>query len=148
MLAILSRYPSISPDWLELEITETAGNVEKSTFERIMDNFRAFGLHFALDDFGSRYANLSVFTNVRFDTVKLDQSLIRELSYNAICRSLVGDIVRICNNQGIQCVAEGVETQAQVDTLLEEGCTYAQGFYYDQPMPIQEFKEKYMERIA
>lgn len=148
VLAILSRYPSISPDWLELEITETAGNVEKSTFERIMDNFRAFGLHFALDDFGSRYANLSVFTNVRFDTVKLDQSLIRELSYNAICRSLVGDIVRICNNQGIQCVAEGVETQAQVDTLLEEGCTYAQGFYYDQPMPIQEFKEKYMERIA
>ena len=148
VLAMLSRYPSISPELLELEITETASDIEKSTFERIMDNFRAFGLHFALDDFGSRFANLSVFTNIRFDTVKLDQSLIRELSYNAMCRSLVGDIVRICNRQGIQCVAEGVETRAQVNVLLEEGCTCAQGFYYDRPIPTQDFKQKYLERSA
>lgn len=148
VLAILSRYPSISPGLLELEVTETASNVEKSTFERIMDNFRAFGLRFALDDFGSRFANFSMFTGIRFDTVKLDQSLIRELSYNAMCRSLVGDIVRICNRQGIQCVAEGVETQAQVEALLEEGCPHAQGFYYDRPMPAQDFKRKYLERSA
>ena len=145
VLAILSRYPSISPDLIELEITETASNVENKTFDRVMDSFRAFGLRFALDDFGSQFANLSLFTSVRFDTVKLDQSLIRELSYNAMCRSLVGDIVRICKCQNIQCVAEGVETQGQVDALLANGCTCAQGFYYDRPIPAQEFKQKYLK---
>lgn len=145
VLAILSRYPSISPDLIELELTETASNVENNTLERIMDSFRAFGVRFALDDFGSQFANLSLFTNIRFDTVKLDRSLIRELSYNTMCRSLVGDIVRICKCQSIQCVAEGVETQGQVDALLADGCTCAQGFYYDRPIPAQDFKQKYLE---
>ena len=106
--------------------------------------FRQLGLHFALDDFGSRYANFSMFVNVRFDTVKLDRSLTREMSYNPVCRSLVGNIARICRNQGIQCVAEGVETQAQVNVLLEEGCDMAQGFFYNCPIPMQEFWQKYL----
>lgn len=70
-----------------------------------MDKLRPFGLRFALDDFGSRYANLSIFTNIPFDSVKLDRSLIRELSYNTVGRTLVGDIVRICTKQGMLCVA-------------------------------------------
>ena len=143
VLAILSRYPDVDPGLIEIEITETAGDVESSTLERTMDHFRQLGLHFALDDFGSRYANFSMFANIRFDTVKLDRSLTREMSYNPVCRSLVGNIVRICSNQGMQCVAEGVETQAQVDVLLEEGCSLAQGFFYNRPIPMQEFWQKY-----
>lgn len=145
VLAILSRYPDVDPGLVEVEITETAGDVESSTLERTMDHFRQLGLRFALDDFGSRYANFSMFANVRFDTVKLDRSLTREMSYNPVCRSLVGNIARICNNQGIQCVAEGVETQAQVDVLLEEGCSLAQGFFYNCPIPMQEFWQKYLD---
>ena len=144
VLAILSRYPDLDPGLIEIEITETAGDVENSTLKRTMDHFRQLGLHFALDDFGSRYANFSMFVNVRFDTVKLDRSLTREMSYNPVCRSLVGNIARICRNQGIQCVAEGVETQAQVNVLLEEGCDMAQGFFYNCPIPMQEFWQKYL----
>ena len=143
VLAILSRYPDVDPGLIEIEITETAGDVESSTLERTMDHFRQLGLRFALDDFGSRYANFSMFANVKFDTVKLDRSLTREMSYNPVCRALVGNIARICSHQGIQCVAEGVETQAQVDVLLEEGCNLAQGFFYNCPIPMQEFWQKY-----
>ncbi len=144
VLALLSRYPTIPPDLIEIEITETGGDIGNSTLECVMDVFRAFGLRFALDDFGSRYANLSVFTNVTFDTVKLDRSLIREISHNAVSRTLVGNITRICDSRGITCIAEGVETLAQIAALREEGCTYAQGFYYDRPLPVQEFEQKYL----
>ena len=58
----------------------------------------------------------------------------------------MGDIVRICTKQGMLCVAEGVETQAQVDVLLGEGCSYAQGFFYDRPMPIRDFEQKYLRQ--
>ena len=146
VLALLSRFPSIPPKLLEIEITESAGDVESRSLEQAMDKLRPFGLRFALDDFGSRYANLSIFTNIPFDSVKLDRSLIRELSYNTVGRTLVGDIVRICTKQGMLCVAEGVETQAQVDVLLGEGCSYAQGFFYDRPMPIRDFEQKYLRQ--
>ncbi len=148
VLAILSRYPDVDPGLIEIEITETAGDVESTTLERTMDHYRNFGLHFALDDFGSRYSNFSMFANVRFDTVKIDRSLTREISYNPVCRSLVGNIARICSKQGIQCVAEGVETQAQVDVLLEEDCSLAQGFYYNGPIPMNDFWNRYQEPVS
>ena len=143
VLAILSRYPDVEPGLIEIEITETAGDVESTTLERTMDHYRNFGLRFALDDFGSRYSNFSMFANVRFDTIKIDRSLTREVSYNPVCRSLVGNIARICSTQGIQCVAEGVETQAQVDVLLEEECSLGQGFYYNAPIPMNDFWHRY-----
>lgn len=144
ILAIQSRYPRLPADLLELEITESAGNIEKSALTDVMEQFRHHGITFSLDDFGSQYANISVFTNVRFDVVKLDKSMIADLSENSISRMLVRDIVHICETYGIDCVAEGVETSEQRSALLEAGCLYAQGYYYDSPMPAEEFREKYL----
>ena len=109
-----------------------------------MNRFREFGIRFGLDDFGSQYANISIFTNVRFDTVKLDRSLIAELSSNSINRMLVRDIVHICRTCGMTCVAEGVETEAQAKALMETGCMYAQGYYYGRPMPAEKFEKQYL----
>lgn len=146
ILAIQSRYPLLPHDLLELEITESAGNIEKTALNDIMTEFREHGITFSLDDFGSQYANISVFTNVRFDVVKLDRSMIADLTENNISRMLVRDILKICETYGIDCVAEGVETAAQEKALLEAGCTYAQGYYYDRPLPAEQFKEKYLIR--
>ena len=73
----------------------------------------------SLDDFGSQYANLSLFTNVKFETVKLDRSLIADLGGNPISRMLVRDLVEICKSCNMTCVAEGVETEEQISALLE-----------------------------
>lgn len=144
VLALLSRYPDIPPDALELEITESVSNVGKSDLIAVMDQYRELGLRFSLDDFGSQYANIPIFTNVHFDTVKLDRHLISELSSNSINRMLIHDIIQICQVSGMTCVAEGVETQIQQDILTEIGCVYAQGYYYDRPMEADKFEEKYL----
>ena len=144
ILAIQSHYPEIPPEQIELEITETAGDVEKATLADVVDSFGEYGIRFELDDFGSHYANMSMFSNIRFHTVKLDRSLINDLPENEISRMLVENIAKICSNFGINCVAEGVETQQQAAVLLKSGCIYGQGYYYDRPMPPQNFENKYL----
>ena len=143
-LAIQSRFPNVSQSALEIEITESSDVIENREFRDIVDRFRNYGLRIGLDDFGSRYANLSLFTNVTFDTVKLDRSLISEIAENPINRMLVHDLIHICGTRGMRCVAEGVETEEQKAALLEMGCHEAQGFYFDKPLPADEFAVKYL----
>lgn len=144
VLAIQSRYPEIPASALELEITERGGGGDTAAFRAIADQFHACGLRLSLDDFGSQYANLALFTNVKFDVIKMDRSLIADVVHNPITQTLVQDIVQICRTHHKACVAEGVENQAQLDVLLKMGCPYAQGYYYDQPLPAQVFEEKYL----
>lgn len=148
ILAIQSRYPQIPAQALELEVTESAGGLETSDVRKIVDRLRSCGLRLALDDFGSQYANLPLFTTVEFDTVKLDRSLITELVGNPIDQMLIRDIVQICQARGTNCIAEGVESDEQIAALLDIGCRYAQGHYYDKPLPAEQFAEKYLRDNA
>ena len=148
LLELQSRYPHLPHGALELEITESAGSVDLDQLQQVMERFRELGVSFALDDFGSQYSNLALFANVRFDTVKLDRSLITRLVGNPIIRTLVKDLVDICQTYGRNCVAEGVETKDQVDSLLEMGCHCIQGFFYDKPMPAEKFEEKYLRTAS
>ena len=84
--------------------------MEKSTLGEIVKSFRECGIGFELDDFGSRYANMSIFSNIKFKTIKLDKSLINDLPGNEISRMLVKNIAEICETFGMKCIAEGVET--------------------------------------
>ena len=144
VLAIQSRYPNIPPDQIELEITETGGDMEKATLACIVDNFRECGLKFELDDFGTGYANMTVFSNIKFETIKLDRTLVGDLPGNEISSVLVENITKICENFGMQCIAEGVETRQQEEALLSAGCIYGQGFYYAKPLPSDEFEQRYL----
>ena len=144
VLAIQSHYPEIPPEQVDLEITETAGDVERATLADVVNSFGEYGICFELDDFGSHYANMAVFSSIRFHTVKLDRSLISDLPDNAISRMLIENIANICRNFGMECVAEGVETRQQEAALLKAGCICGQGYYYDRPLPPQKFEEKYL----
>ena len=127
VLAILSHYPHIPQSLIELEITETAGNFENNTFSELIQRFGNYGLQFSLDDFGSSYSNMSMLANLRFHSVKLDRSMISNIAVNPVSRMIVKDIAKICASCGMLCIAEGVETEAQVKALLDNGCFYAQG---------------------
>ncbi len=144
LLAILSRYPDVPQDLVELEITETAGDFENNTLSDLIEHFGSYGLQFSLDDFGSRYSNMSMLADIHFRAVKLDRSIIRGVADNQVSQMMVKDIVRICASCGMLCIAEGVETQAQVEELLKDGCTYAQGYFYDRPMPLKDFEKEYL----
>lgn len=145
ILALQSHYPTIPPEALEIEITER-GPMETESFQDAVEKYSACGLRLSLDDFGSQYANLSLFTNVRFDTVKLDRSLIARLGDNPVNEALVRDIIAICRTYGMNCVAEGVETEEHAALLRSLGCRFAQGYYYDKPLAAADFEEKYLWR--
>ena len=145
VLAIQSRYPEVPAEQIELEITETAGDIEKATLAEIIERFRQCGIRFELDDFGSGYANLSLLSNVRFHTVKLDRTLVNDIPDNEISSMMAENITQICRNFGMKCIAEGVETQRQAEALLRAGCVYGQGYYYAKPMPARMFEKKYFD---
>lgn len=144
VLAIQSRYPYVSSGLLEIEITERTGHIDSHVFADVVNRFRELGIRFSLDDFGSEYANFSIFTNVRFDYVKLDRSLISDLVHNPKGQMLVRDLIKICHNCGMLCVAEGVENASQAAILTEAGCVCGQGYYYDPPLPVEQFEKKYL----
>lgn len=144
--ALESRFPNLDESLFEFEITENSEVFEKDELKAIVEHFRSNNIRIALDDFGSEYANLSVFTNINFDTIKLDKSLIRDLTDNPINRMLLSDIIKICNVRGMACIAEGVETKEQRDALINAGCHIAQGYLYDRPLSAFEFESKYLKK--
>ena len=132
-------------DKLEIEITESACNVAAETLKRAFLPYRNWGIKLALDDFGSAYANLSLFSQVQFDRIKLDCSLIAALGDNRAGQALLESIVRISNERHMQVIAEGVEQKAQEQILVQAGCQFAQGFLYDKALTPELFATKYLQ---
>ncbi len=144
VLAIMSRYPDIDPSLIEMEVTETSSDLGRNTLSRLVDQFRETGMRVALDDFGSHYSNASVLANTQFDAVKLDRTLINDVVDNDTVRTLVRSVVDVCNKRNMDCIAEGIETLDQANSLIDEGCFVCQGFYYDRPLPADAFERKYL----
>lgn len=142
-LAIHSRY-DVPLEYLEIEITETLGMMERQTVVNAVETFRSQGLRMSLDDFGSAYSSITMLSDIPFDTVKLDKSIISNFVNNPVSRSIVEGMVKVCDIMGSVCIAEGVETLEQVNALREVGCDYAQGYFYDKPLPVDDFENKYL----
>jgi diguanylate cyclase (GGDEF)-like protein/PAS domain S-box-containing protein len=128
----------LDPSRLILEITESAIHSNELIAEKILKELQALGVQIALDDFGTGYSSLSYLQRFPFNTVKIDRSFVAgmlDLSANlAVIRAVLG----IGRDLGIRVVAEGVETQQQVDALLREGCVLIQGYFYGKPKPYSE----------
>ncbi len=129
-------------DMIELEITESAGEISQSHVSHIAAQLKQRGLRLSMDDFGTKYSNLFMISQMSFDSIKLDRSLVNDLEDNEISRKVTDHVVKMCNDLKIQCICEGVETESQVRLLLNMNCDIAQGFLYSKPVPVAEFEEK------
>ncbi len=131
----------LSPDMLELEITESVlvRNVEKTieTFSRIRD----IGCHLSIDDFGTGYSSLSYLTQFPITTLKIDRAFIKDLEVNRNTAEVAKAIIGLSHGLNLEVVAEGAETKDHVNFLQENGCELVQGFYYSKPVPPSEFKK-------
>ena len=96
--------------------------------------------------FGSGYSSLGMLKSERVDEVKIDKTFVDDIATDK-GKVLLGNVIRMINELGIDMIAEGVETKEQADFLKENGCMYAQGYYYYKPMPIEEFA-KLLENSA
>ena len=129
---------------MEIEITESVGNVSRPDFAAACAALRAAGYRLALDDFGSEYSNIYMMSAFRFDVIKIDKAVVAEVADNEISRALVESTVNICGKLDIGCIAEGVESKKQAEILAALGCHDVQGYLIDRPLPCEEFAAKYL----
>jgi diguanylate cyclase (GGDEF)-like protein/PAS domain S-box-containing protein len=134
MLALASS--GLPASRLELEITESVLLRENEANIAILYQLHALGVRVALDDFGIGYSSLSYLRSFPFDKIKIDRSFVRELPDNGDCRTIIRAVAELANGLGIATTAEGVETQQQMDQVIAEGCTEAQGYFFSRPLPV------------
>ncbi len=138
--SILRSY-EVSPTSLELEITETTLMEDPVRTIKLLDQLYALGLHLAIDDFGTGYSSLSALQQFPISTLKIDKSFVRDVSINPDDATLVATIVQMGQNMNMDVVAEGVESEDQLNFLQTIGCTYAQGLLFGDPMSSDSYLE-------
>jgi diguanylate cyclase (GGDEF)-like protein len=131
----------LRPDRLELEITESVFLGATTNTTAVLQAFREMGISVALDDFGTGYSSLSYLRSFPFNKLKIDQSFVRDLMTCRESMSIVGAVIGLGKSLGIMTIAEGVETQAQLEKLREKGCTEVQGYLFSRPRPASEIHE-------
>ncbi len=140
---ICDKY-SIDKSQIIIEITETIKGMSEESFNDIVNNFKMSGFDISLDDFGKGYSNLSALINCNFDEVKVDMSIIKQLSTDSKSRFVTESTLNLCKNLGnIISVAEGIETEAQYSDLISMKCDKGQGFYLGKPMSMDDFEKRY-----
>ncbi len=138
VLALL-RKTGANPYRLKLELTESLllNDVEDAITK--MGELRSIGVSFSLDDFGTGYSSLSYLKRLPLDQLKIDQSFVRDLLTDANDAAIVRTILSLAHSLDLTVVAEGVETQGQLELLKRWGCTAFQGYLFGTPVPINEF---------
>lgn len=124
---------------LELEITEGVLLEDVEQCIANMQALKALGVRFAIDDFGTGYSSLTYLKRLPLDRLKIDRSFIQDLDGDSSGLMLVQTILVIARNLGLECVAEGIESQRQLDMLGEQGCTLGQGYYFSRPLSEADF---------
>lgn len=135
--ALQSR--GLSPSCICVEVQETAiagSNTRDAT--ATVTRLRRLGVRVMLDDFGTGYAGLAHMSSVQLDAIKLDRSMICRLEHDARARVITRAIIHLCALLGMQVVAEGVETQGQLDILRRAKCPMVQGYGIARPMPLEQ----------
>lgn len=140
VLEPLQRY-RIHPGYLQLEVTETTVAENRDTAIDILNALRAEGVHVAIDDFGTGYSSLSYLQQMPFDMIKIDKSFVDKIGAGDTSDKICRTIIKMARELGKRSTAEGVETQEQLDFLIENGCDFVQGYYYSMPLPSDEFFE-------
>lgn len=144
MEEIIFRY-GVDKRYVEIEITESMGEVERNTVAQIGKQICQAGYHIALDDFGAKYSNLSFLSAIRFNHLKLDKGLVNNLLTNENARIIVKNILALCQELQMEVVAEGVENREQLEVLKNLECFYIQGYYFNKPLPRPEFDRQYQK---
>lgn len=136
----------ISPENITIEITETVSKISEDYLKKLIDALQEVGFNIALDDFGSKYSNLSILTNIDFHELKMDKSLIDDITTNPKTQIVVLHGINICKDlDNTTSLAEGIELKEQLNMLKKLGCDEGQGYFFSKPIPIEEFYAKYID---
>lgn len=138
---LVARYGLSSHD-LKLEVTESAYTENAEQLVKVIEELRGKGYEIEMDDFGSGYSSLNMLSSMPVDILKMDMAFIRNIERNEKDFRLVELIVDIAHYLKVPVIAEGVETERQLNLLKNAGCSLVQGYYFSRPLPADEFAKK------
>jgi diguanylate cyclase (GGDEF)-like protein len=140
-VALVLKETGLVPRYLELELTESILMHDVESSVPILEALKAIGVRLAIDDFGTGYSSLSYLKHFPIDTLKIDQSFVRNIAANADDAIIVRTIIGMGENLKQRIIAEGVETHEQLEFLLEQQCEEGQGFLFGHPLPAKNFAQ-------
>jgi diguanylate cyclase (GGDEF)-like protein/PAS domain S-box-containing protein len=129
---------NVPVEYLSVELTETAIIVEPEIALKRLNKIKSLGIQLSLDDFGTGYSSLSYLRRFPIDTLKIDQVFIRDIKVDHEAAALVKAIISMAHSLGMNVVAEGVETQDQLEFLAANACDMIQGYLFSKPAPAEE----------
>ena len=138
----------LSPDRLELEITETVLIEDPDRALQVLQQLKEIGVSIAMDDFGTGYSSLSSLLSFPFDKIKIDRSFVDSMNGNPQAVEIVRAILGLGRNLHFNVIAEGVETEEHVQFLREEGCREMQGYLIGRPISADEVVQQIAENDA
>lgn len=136
-------YP-IPEGMIRIEITETISNMEHLAVSNVANGLKELGFLLCMDDFGTKYSNMSVLTQFDFEVIKIDRSIINRLEGDEKSMKILKHMLAMMRDLGSHVVVEGVETRRQAEILKALGCEEVQGFLFGKPEPMEEFYERFM----
>lgn len=142
-MAALERHQLNGTD-IVLEVTESIFLGDEESHRSVLVKIAALGVPIALDDFGTGYSSLAYVARFPFSTLKIDRIFVRELLERGSARSIVQAVIALADGLNMAVLAEGVETQAQLQELRELGCDLVQGFLYREGLPAAVFAAEYL----
>jgi diguanylate cyclase (GGDEF)-like protein/PAS domain S-box-containing protein len=131
----------LQPERLELEITEGVLIGDFTRAFAILRRLKTLGVRIAMDDFGTGYSSLSYLQSFPFDKIKIDRAFIANLGHSEQAETIIRAVIALGRGLDLPVVAEGVETQEQVDFLASESCNEIQGYFIGRPRPIADYAE-------
>lgn len=142
VMEIIDRY-RVPHEFIEIELTETTTDVEFTDLRRIVFGFQEENVSTSVDDFGVGYSSLNLIRELPWNVLKIDKSFLPKLSGADRKKDVMfHEIVALAQNLGLECIVEGVETAEQVEILKRNNCFMAQGFFFDRPLPVNEFENR------
>ncbi|MEA3490363.1 MAG: bifunctional diguanylate cyclase/phosphodiesterase [Campylobacterota bacterium] len=131
----------VSPGLIKFEVTENMAMVNAETTQQEFESLKKLGVHLSLDDFGTGYSSFTYLKDFPLDTLKIDQSFVRDMTINPQNQNIVRAMIGIGHTFDLQVTAEGIEDKETYDMLKEFGCDVAQGYYFSKPVPVFEFQQ-------
>ena len=140
-MGVLLKEAGLDPSCVHVEITETIAMGDEERAGRVFSELKALGVHISIDDFGTGYSSLSRLQGFPVDSLKIDRAFISNMDTDPESREIVRIIIMLAHNLGLEVVAEGTETAAQVNQLKQLGCEMSQGYFFSKPVDQQAISE-------
>jgi diguanylate cyclase (GGDEF)-like protein/PAS domain S-box-containing protein len=137
---------ALPADSLEIELTESLFMSDVTLAVELLHGMKALGVNLSIDDFGTGYSSLSYLSRFPIDVLKIDRSFVAEITRDSNDAAIVASIIALAHNLKLAVIAEGVETEEQLDYLRRHGCDQMQGYYFSPPLPAAEFEQLLLQQ--